>query len=96
MCSLPELGRYYRGVTLRVMKKSPRGLQQVAEWQNVTGRFWRQSGCFYFTRHFPSGQVVEYGLHTPSQVILFALEGTFEHPDSLSRCSVLISDSAQE
>ena len=83
MSSLPELGRKYTGVTLRVMKKLPCGnLQQMAEWKDVTGCFRRHLGCFYFTRTFPSGQVVEYGLHTASQVILFALEGTFEHPDA--------------
>ena len=84
---MPELGRVYTGVTLRVMKKLPCGaLQQVTEWKDVTGRFVCHRGCFYFTRTFPSGQVVEYGLHTASQVILFALEGTFEHPDALWRC----------
>tara|TARA_B100000925_G_scaffold262729_1_gene220230 strand:+ start:554 stop:904 length:351 start_codon:yes stop_codon:yes gene_type:complete len=84
--SLPELGRKYTGVTLRVMKKLPCGnLQQMDEWKDVTGCFRRDPklGCFCFTRTFPSGQVVEYGLHTASQVILFALEGTFEHPSSL-------------
>ena len=83
MSSIPQLNREYTGISMRVMRKTGRGLVQLDQWDNVCGKFVMDGTYPQFTRTFPSGQVVHYGLHTPSQLILFALPGQdkFEHPD---------------
>lgn len=81
-----QLCQPYTQVTLTVNGNSE-------PWKNMTGTFgwkdlptaWGGSvGSPTFTRTFESGQVVEYGLHTPTRRMDILLhDGTLLHPQVL-------------
>ena len=79
-----QLGKVYKNVTLLVNDAG----KEPKRWEDVTGEFHWCDGPV-FVRTFPSGQVVECGMHTHSRVIYFALVPShasptgFFHPQQL-------------